>query len=605
MSHIQRQVISAQRRLWINRWLGQFGWLLVGAIVAWMLAWIAHRLFALNLPMAWAALAGIAGAFVGSVIWLILTRDDAHRAATALDEAAGLKERVSSGLSIAPSDDPFARAVMADAERAVAGILARRCIPLRWARSLSWSGAMLAAACLLLLVPPMDLLGRNKSKAEARERTAQVRQVQQAVARPVEAMKQILEQNPELAQPELKDLEAALKQPEARDAELLRRTAIKQIDKLADALRDKLDGDRFNALKETRKRLGKLGEPVDPKSEAGKLMDALSRGDFQDAQDALKKMQDELATRAKEGKLDPEKTEAMRQQMNQLADQLQKLAEDQQSAREMKNAGLSEKEAQKILQELSKKSPAEMKKLAEELAQRLKDKGVTKEQLESMLKKAQERQKASQQCQKMGKSLQQAGQKMQEGDAQAAQSEMEKAAEQLGELEQLEQALNEMEGQLSELQKQRDELSEQESDSQERECGDCQGKGFDQQGKPCGQCQGAGRGMNAGRGAGERPRDDSAETDVKNEKAKVKTNKQGRIIGEQYVKGQQLKGKSDAELSDAAAAAELDATDALNKDRVPRRYRGAVQRYFDRLPQDLRADESDAAGAAPKPGTPN
>jgi hypothetical protein len=58
-------------------------------------------------------------------------------------------------------------------------------------------------------------------------------------------------------------------------------------------------------------------------------------------------------------------------------------------------------------------------------------------------------------------------------------------------------------------------------------------------------------------------------------------------------------------LSDAASAAELDATDALNKERVPRRYRAAVQRYFDRLPQDLRADESDAAGTSPKPGTPN
>jgi hypothetical protein len=44
-----------------------------------------------------------------------------------------------------------------------------------------------------------------------------------------------------------------------------------------------------------------------------------------------------------------------------------------------------------------------------------------------------------------------------------------------------------------------------------------------------------------------------------------------------------LKGQSQVEYQEAATAAEIDATNALDKDRVPRIYRKAVRNYFDRL----------------------
>lgn len=72
------------------------------------------------------------------------------------------------------------------------------------------------------------------------------------------------------------------------------------------------------------------------------------------------------------------------------------------------------------------------------------------------------------------------------------------------------------------------------------------------------------------------------QTATKDEKGKVKTTKSGRVIGQEFVKGRQLKGESGVEFQEAAEATEIDITDALDKERVPRIYRKAVRNYFDR-----------------------
>ena len=82
-----------------------------------------------------------------------------------------------------------------------------------------------------------------------------------------------------------------------------------------------------------------------------------------------------------------------------------------------------------------------------------------------------------------------------------------------------------------------------------------------------------------------------------------------------FVKDRPLKGQSEAEFYDASRAAEIDAADALNKDRIPRIYRKGVKQYFDRLGDRFRpkaadkgseeaepADASDTKGGADKGG---
>ena len=60
-----------------------------------------------------------------------------------------------------------------------------------------------------------------------------------------------------------------------------------------------------------------------------------------------------------------------------------------------------------------------------------------------------------------------------------------------------------------------------------------------------------------------------------------------------FIKDRPLKGQSEAEFYDASRAAEIDAADALNKDRIPRIYRKGVKRYFDRLGDRFRPEAAD------------
>lgn len=595
MTVIERQVVRAQRRLWLNRWLSQWGWCLFFAAALWLTAWLVDRLLVPGrVPAAESALVALGLSLATSLLWLWRTHERPLAAATALDEAAGLRERVSSSLWIrAQATDPFAGAVVADAERVVTGLTAGKFIPVRWSRSLSFSALMVAAALLSLLLPEFDLLNRSDGQAGAGERSTELRRVQALVAQPTSVMKEIEEKHPDL---KLDAGDRKYDNPLDRrletDPDVLRREAIKKLDRLQDALKQKAAADRFKALSETKDRLKQLGEPSDPKTELGRLMEALSDGDFQEAQNSIKKVQEELAKRAREGKLDPQTAEKMKEQLNEMAQKLQQAAQDKQSERELQNAGLSKADAQRVLEALAKKDPEQLEKLAKEMAQRLKQQGMTEQQMKEMMEKIQQRQQACKQCEGLGQKMGQAAQMMDSGSLESAEQELESAGEMLSEMEQLEQTLNDMQSQMSELDQARDQLNNEQND-EEGQCQACGGTGFRPDGSPCPHCggsgkQGGGKPGNSGGWGGAQARDDSAKTGTVDSKAKTQTRKDGSIIGQSYVKGQLLTGKSDVEFIDAAKAAEIDATDSQDKERIPRIYRKGLKKYFDRLGDDLK-----------------
>lgn len=637
MTQIEQQVRSAQRRLWMNRWLRCIGWAMVIATSTWMAGWIADRLLLLEWPMHWVA-AGLSGAaLLGSIIWFSMTREAATHAAETLDTAAGLKERIGTSLHFTASDDPFARAANADAEKRVTGLTARSFIPVRWTRSLSWSTALVAVALLSLLLPEWDILGKRKKKNEALAREAAVKQVKLATAKSAEAIKHVVEKIPELQQSaEYKELQAGLKGPEKAPDEL-RREAIRKLDKMSERLKKEAAAERFKALEETKKQMAKAIDSENMKSEMGRMMEALANGNAKEAKDELRKAQESLAKRTKEGKVDPQKSKEMQQQLDNLAKKLeqQQQQQQQQNQQQLQNQGMSKEEAKKTLEALAKADKKQLEQMAKELAERMKEKGMTEQQAKEMLEKLQQKQEASGQCEKMGENMSKAGEKMSQGEMEAAAEALEKIGEQLSDMEQLEQTLNDLESQMSELQEARDELSEQEGDEggeqsgdkQSGECKECNGSGHRKDGAPCPDCEGTGqggkskkkgKGKDGGRGAGkggskagsgtygEDEEVDPNDPDRLNaEKATSVTKRAsgaidptGRSIGQQFLKGRQIKGRTEAEIMDAATAAELDATDALNRDRVTRNYRNSVKSYFDRLPESMKAQPAKTNGAA-------
>lgn len=602
MSNIDRQVKQAQRRLWFNRWLRQWGWSLMFATIAWMLTLITDRLFALGLPLGWFALFGLAASLAASFIWLAVTREPSEIAAAALDTAAGLRERVSTGLHCAQSDDPFAQAVMADAEKSVTGLSARRFIPIRWSESLSFSGIAFAVAAISLLLPNFDILNKGESQAQAQQARERRERVHSVVEKPAKTLKEVLEKNPDLdVSDDLRNFDDQFRRMDDKDPNAIRREAIKKLDALKDALKKKAESNRFDSLNETKKRLAKIGEAPDPKSEVGKLVEAMANNDFKEAQKAIEKLKEELASRGRDPKADLAKLRQMQEQLEQLSQKMKEAAEDKRSERELKNAGMTPEEAKRVLEALAKKDPKQLEKLAKELAQRLKDKGMTEEQMKEMLQKMQQRQKACKQCKKMGDKMGGAAEKMKQGDTESASKELGEAGEMLNDMEQMEQALNELESQMAELNDARDQLGDKDMDEDSGKCKQCDGSGFKKDGAPCPHCNPPpGNNMGGrGRGWGERERDDDAEVGFKDVKAKVKTNKRGRYIGQQHVKGEALKNKSEAEFYDAASAAELEATDALNRDRVPRAYRKGVKKYFERLRKGTEPSDSSATETKP------
>ena len=90
MTVLERQVKQAQRRLWLNRWLRLWGLMLCLVTAAWLVGRLADRLFGFHWPTGLTVLVALGVSLVGSILWLILTRDHPLAAATALDEAAGL-----------------------------------------------------------------------------------------------------------------------------------------------------------------------------------------------------------------------------------------------------------------------------------------------------------------------------------------------------------------------------------------------------------------------------------------------------------------------------------------------------------------------------------
>jgi len=93
----------------------------------------------------------------------------------------------------------------------------------------------------------------------------------------------------------------------------------------------------------------------------------------------------------------------------------------------------------------------------------------------------------------------------------------------------------------------------------------------------------------------------------KSEHAEVHTGK-GAIIGQFLVDGEQTKGEVNSVLAEVAPAAQREASDRINRDRVPRQYQQAVKEYFSNVqrpagnrrgresggtPEERRADEAD------------
>jgi len=441
MTQLERQIRITQRRLWLNRWLVDACRCVTAAALAFAVLVLVQRLFDLSLPLFVLGIAlGVAG-LAASVTLTLVRREDAAFAAAALDRAAGLRERISSGRHCVGVDDPFAQAVVADAERVSSSLSARRHIRLTVPRPLAFSMLSLVVAASMFLITP-GLLKSTAAK-ESENQDEILNETKIAVKRKLDQVRQLAETTPALEDLDegLKDLDRKAGGPLRRPDDV-RHEAIKKIDAVADAVRKKRAQADYDGVKEMRKMMRALKSPDSPNAPTQKLTKALQQGDMKTALEEVKSLKEMLAT-LKSDK-DRELAENMSKQLDDLAKQLDAMARKDPPSEKLAQAGLKKEDVDRLLEQLKKKDLDQIKKELEE-------KGLSQEQIEKLAEQLQQRQKAGSLAQKLAQGMKQAADGAGSGQMGEALAGLSAAEGQLSEMEQLEQEMNQLDAALADL----------------------------------------------------------------------------------------------------------------------------------------------------------
>ena len=574
MTGLEKQVKTAQHRLWLNRWFNRVSTCVLIAAGVYAFVVLIQRLWDFPIPLLWVG-GGIAVvALLVSAVWTLAQREGAGVAAAVLDEAAGLRERVSSGLYCETSDDPFERAVVADAERISGAISVRQHVRFTFPRQVGPAGVVLVVAAAMFLITP-GVLKRSEAAALSSQ-ADQLKETRISVKKRLESVKQMVQTNPAL-----KDLDDEFKAINKTPAGKLnkpgeiRHEAVKKIDKLADAVKKKRRDSKYDSVNEMRKMLRALQVPKQSTAPSQKLSKALAQGDFKTAKEEIKALKEQLATL--KSKEDQELAEKLSKQLDSLAKQLDKLSKDDQVKKKLEQAGVKKEDIDRIVESLKKKDMDQVQK-------QLEKKGMNPAQAQKLAKQLQQRQQACGNCKQLSKAMQQGAKCNQPGQMGEAMAGMSQAQDQLSNLEQLEQEMNQLDSAMADLQDARDGL--------DKPCPNCNGTGTCD-GKQCGKCKGSGgmgKRMRSGRG-GLAPEEETP-VGFKVQRGKVATTK-GAIIGQFLVDGEQVKGDVSTEFVEIVSAAERDASDSVNRDRVPRQYQKSIKDYFSNVQRMLKDSKSE------------
>lgn len=445
MTQLERQIDAAKRRLWLNRWLGTTCWAIAIAATSFAFVVLIQRLYDAPVPLLGIGGAMLAGAVIASTVWLVVKREDAPTAAAALDEAAGLRERLSSGWFCRGDSDAFARAVVADAERVSASITAHRHIRLTVPRGLGWSLASIFLVAGVLLITPGLLSSGEASELGV---VADREQTYVAVKRQMDVVRKLAETMPAIEEfsDQLENLDGGAG-GDLKRSDDIRHEAIKKIDKLEDAIRQKRAAANYDTVPQMRKMLRGLRIPKPSDGPTRKLAQALAKGDFKTANEELKALQEQLATLKSDD--DREMVAKMSKQLAALAKQLEKLAVDEKLAQKLQQAGIKKEDVERMLERLSKKDVDQLKKMLEKS-------GLSQKKIEQMVKQLQKRQQAGALAKKLAAGMKKGALAENPGQMGEAMAGLAIAGEQLSELEQLEQEMNQLDAAMASLGEARD-----------------------------------------------------------------------------------------------------------------------------------------------------
>lgn len=448
---IDRQLSRVRTRLVLSSLLTLLAWCWLAA-VGLAAAWVVAQPFVLRdgapAGLAWMVTGGLLALATLVAITLAVRRaPSAVSAALALDARFGLQERVTTSMTLgdAEANSPAGQALLADAERRVAGVKVRDRFPILFPR--------LPAACLPVALAALALLGlfwHPKVGAGGGGGEDEVVVGAGAKEEVADQMKKLAEKPKGKKADEKTDaadlerinaeIENFTRKPHETREEI--RDRIKDATALEEQIRreQKEQAERVDAFREAMKQAERLGRKNREKENgpANKAADALARGDMAAMKDELQRLsrevkKEEEKERLKRKKRDPdasddEKKDAedrlkelerennmTEKEKEQLAKQLEQMEDD------LKRLSRKKEEKEKELRDMADKGEIEQSELERELDQLAKN----EEQLEQDKKDLEELSKELGECKEC----------MKEGKTGEAAKKLAKAAQKAGQCE--------------------------------------------------------------------------------------------------------------------------------------------------------------------------
>ncbi|MBX6316040.1 MAG: hypothetical protein IRY99_24475, partial [Isosphaeraceae bacterium] len=484
------------------------------------------------------AIAGGVGLIVAALIAL-LTGPSRIDAAVAIDHAFHLNERLSTALTL-PEDlraTPAGRALLADAVRHVGGLDLGEQFGLRVPRR-AWVPLIPAALAVGLLFVPDLAQKTNRAQAENESVNKEVvAKVNKALNRKIATERQKLDKA-KFAEADklLAEIEkAADKLSKAPPTE--KDKALVELNKLTDELKRRQE--QLGNAEQINKQLQQLKQMAS-EGPADEFAKDLAKGDFQKAAQDLKQLQEKLAS----GKMTESEKKQLQEQLNEMKQQLEKLANLEQRKKQLEEAR--------------------------------KNGGLTQEQYEQQMAKLNDQAKDLKKLQQMAQQLAQASQQMNQGDMKRAAEALGMCEQQLQDLAKQAQELESLESALADVQDAKNLMANDGMNQigEQLDGANSLGMGNDNRGN--------GSGLGRGRGQGDRP---EAPDRVAHYNTKVKQQYgKGKAILEGFAPpNKQTKGESLITEQEAVETATGIAAEALSNQKIPPNVKKHVLGYFDQI----------------------
>ncbi len=370
MAELEKQVSRVMRRLNFQIFLQILVWCWAGSLTL-ALGWVFTEKVWQPLVEPWwitpLAAMGL-GVVAATAIWFF-KRPSAVDAALALDQAFGLKERVSTTLTLSQSlrETPAGLALICDAAKRVETLDVGEKFTLQVPRT-AWMPIVPAILVFLVaMFVKFDKSSNAQAKTESAKERAQVEQSAKVLAQRIEKQ---MEKAKEQGMGETEKLLAEIAQKAKKDIEdskdIDQKKALAKMTTIQDELKARRE--KVGSSEQLQKQLEKLKNSTET-GPADKFQQALKHGDFKKAVDELNKIAEQL----KSGQLTPEEKKKLEKQLAQMKEQLQKMANieerKKQLEEQLKKAGLPDEQ---IKQELAKldaqaKEMQQLQQLAEKI----------------------------------------------------------------------------------------------------------------------------------------------------------------------------------------------------------------------------------------------